>query len=49
LEKEGEHSIAVKIETWSASREEAKAEKVTEGIFTYVALDDTGKPRTLAN
>ena len=49
LEKEGEHSIAVKIETWSASREDAEAEKVTEGIFTYVALDDKGKPRTLAD
>lgn len=47
LEHKGEHSIAVKIETWSASREGDEAEKVTEGIFTYVALDDNGEPRKL--
>ena len=48
LEHKSEHSIAVKIETWSASRDGEKAEKVTEGVFTYVALDDSGSPRTLA-
>jgi acyl-CoA thioesterase YciA len=48
LEHKSERSIAVKIETWSASRDGEKAEKVTEGVFTYVALDDSGSPRTLA-
>ena len=47
LEHQGEHSLAVKIETWSASRDGEKAEKVTEGVFTYVALGDDGKPREL--
>ena len=49
MENESDHSIAVKIETWAANREGEEAEKVTEGIFTYVALDDNGKPRTLAD
>jgi acyl-CoA thioesterase YciA len=48
LDHKGEHSIAVKIETWAASRDGEKAEKVTEGVFTYVALDEDGKPRELA-
>jgi acyl-CoA thioesterase YciA len=47
LDHKGEHSIAVKIETWAASRDGEKAEKVTEGVFTYVALDDDGKPQEL--
>jgi acyl-CoA thioesterase YciA len=49
LEHKSEHSIAVKIETWSASRDGEQAEKVTEGVFTFVALDDDGKPREIAN
>ena len=43
--EEGEHSISVKIETWAASRAGEKTEKVTEGVFAYVAVDDNGKPR----
>jgi acyl-CoA thioesterase YciA len=45
LEHKGDHSIAVKIETWAATREGEEPEKVTEGVFTYVALDEDGKPR----
>ena len=40
LVKEGEHSINVKIETWASSRAGEKTEKVTEGVFAYVAVDD---------
>jgi len=43
----GDSSIAVKIETWAQSRDGAEAEKVTEGVFTYVALGEDGKPRPL--
>ena len=39
-------SLAVRIETWAQSRDGQDAEKVTEGVFTYVAVDDAGKPRT---
>ena len=40
-----EKSLSVKIETWSQSRDGDDAEKVTEGLFTYVPVDDSGKPR----
>ena len=43
----GDTSVAVKIETWKRERGGKNAEKVTEGVFTYVALDENGKPRKL--
>ena len=46
LEKAGDTSMAVRIETWARGRGEGRRpEKVTEGVFTYVALDEEGKPR----
>lgn len=47
LVREGKTSITVKIETWSRARASAKSDKVTEGVFTFVAIDDDGKPRPL--
>jgi acyl-CoA thioesterase YciA len=44
----GETSIAVKIETWARERGSKHAEKVTEGLFTYVALDENGRPRKVS-
>ena len=49
LEHEGGTSVAVKIETWARDRAGSAPEKVTEGVFTYVALDEDGKPRELGN
>ena len=49
LEHAGESSIAVKIETWTQSREGLQAEKVTEGVFTYFALGEDGRPRALGD
>jgi len=46
LDRAEDTSLAVKIETWSQSRDSDDAEKVTEGIFTYVAVDEGGKPRS---
>ena len=45
LEDTGETSFGVKIEVWVRDRTGGDAEKVTEGLFTYVAVDDDGKPR----
>ena len=45
LQEEGETSLAVRIEVWARDRSGSNPEKVTEGVFTYVALDDDGKPR----
>lgn len=46
--EQGETSLAVKIETWTRNRTGSAAEKVTEGVFNYVVLDEDGKPRKLA-
>lgn len=45
LQTNGETSIGVKVEVWVRDRTGGDPEKVTEGVFTYVALDDDGKPR----
>ncbi len=44
----GDTSVSVHIETWARGRGRGKApEKVTEGVFTYVAMDEAGRPRPL--
>ena len=48
IQDTGDHSINVRIETWARTRGGGKpAEKVTEGVYTYVALDEDGKPKEL--
>jgi acyl-CoA thioesterase YciA len=46
-EEERTASVKVRIETWTRSPGGKDAEKVTEGIFTFVAVDENGKPRPL--
>jgi acyl-CoA thioesterase YciA len=41
----GETSITVKVDTWVRRRHDRTEEQVTEGIFTFVALDDSGRRR----
>ncbi len=48
LGNDGNTSIAVRIETWTRDRSGSDAQKVTEGVFTYVALGEDGKPRMLS-
>jgi acyl-CoA thioesterase YciA len=45
----GRTSIAVKIDTWVRRRTDGASEKVTEGLFTFVAIDDGGRPRPVRN
>ncbi len=45
-EHEDDTSLAVKIETWSQGRDGSDPEKVTQGVFTYVAVGDDSKPRS---
>ena len=47
LGETGGTSITVHIETWARERGGKLAEKVTEGVFTYVAIDENGHPRQL--
>ena len=45
-ERVGTTSLAVRVETWVRRRREALEEElVTEGLFTFVALDRRGRPR----
>ena len=41
----GRTSMRVEIETWVERRVSRQQEKVTAGTFTYVAIDDKGRPR----
>lgn len=43
----GRTSVTTKIDVWVRRRDAETHVKVTEGIFTYVAIDETGKPRVL--
>jgi acyl-CoA thioesterase YciA len=49
LVKSGETSLTVHIETWAKARGTKESEKVTEGTFTFVAINEHGKPRMLPN
>jgi len=41
----GRTSIAVQLEAWALRRTGGRRERVTEGLFTLVAIDDNGRPR----
>ena len=42
--KIGNTSMQIKLEVWTISSAEEPRTKVTEGLFTYVAIDDQGRP-----
>ncbi|WP_114391684.1 acyl-CoA thioesterase [Oleisolibacter albus] len=44
IERVGRTSIRVRIDVW-ARHYSGKAHKVTEGVFTYVAIGEGGRPR----
>lgn len=44
----GRTSIRVKVESW-ARRSSGQAQKVTEGVFTYVAIGPDRQPRPVAD
>ena len=41
----GRTSMKISIEAWAQRFQTTRREKVTEAIFTFVAVDDNGKPR----
>ena len=45
--KAGRTSIRVHVEAWKRARAAADSVRVTEGVFTYVAIDADRKPRPL--
>ena len=44
LVRKGNTSMTVQIETWVRRAQIEERVKVTEGLFTYVALDENGDP-----
>ncbi|MDB5658422.1 MAG: thioesterase family protein [Cypionkella sp.] len=43
----GRTSMGLEIEAWVLRNRQSQREKVTEGLFTFVAIDEAGKPRPL--
>jgi acyl-CoA thioesterase YciA len=47
LVKVGRSSMAINVEAWRRHRHEDERIKVTEAVFTFVAVDEAGKPRAI--
>jgi acyl-CoA thioesterase YciA len=47
IEKEGRTSMTIRIESWALRNRIGERIKVTQAHFTFVALDDLGRPRAL--
>ena len=45
IEKVGRTSMTIAVEAWRRHRSEERSVKVTEAKFTFVAIDDQGRPR----
>lgn len=43
----GRTSMGLQIEAWVLRNRQSLREKVTEGLFTFVAIDEDGKPRVV--
>jgi len=43
----GRTSLKVEVEAWRRRRDSEQAHKVTQGVFTFVAIDQNRKPRPL--
>jgi acyl-CoA thioesterase YciA len=47
LVRVGRTSMAINVEAWRRHRHSEERIKVTEAVFTFVAIDDDGKPRSV--
>ena len=47
LRRVGRTSMTIGIEAWRRHRHEEERVKVTEAVFTFVAIDDAGRPRAI--
>lgn len=45
--KKGNTSVGIKVEIWVDRLKETASQKVTEGLFTYVSIDEKGKPQPI--
>ncbi len=47
IDKVGRTSLTIAVEAWRRHRSEEESVKVTEAKFTFVAIDEAGKPRAV--
>jgi acyl-CoA thioesterase YciA len=47
VERIGNTSIQIRIETWVIDPRNLATRQVTEGIFTFVAINEEGRPRPI--
>ena len=47
VERIGRTSMSLHLETWALRRRHGERIKVTEGRFTFVAIDEEGRPRVV--
>ena len=47
LVKQGRTSMTIALDAWRRHRHEDESAKVTEATFTFVAVDEAGKPREI--
>ncbi|MDI4666830.1 acyl-CoA thioesterase [Xanthobacter autotrophicus] len=45
--KMGRTSMRIEVEAWRRARASEQTTKVTEAVFTFVAIDDDGRPRPI--
>ncbi len=48
VDRVGSSSMAIGIEAWVVRHRTGVNEKVTEAVFTYVAINEAGKPRPVS-
>lgn len=48
LVRQGRTSMTIHVDAWRRPRQSGVSEKVTEANFTFVALDDEGRPVPIA-
>ena len=49
LEEQGAATVKVRVETWTRSAGGTGAEQVTFGVFTFVSVDQDGKPQRISD
>jgi acyl-CoA thioesterase YciA len=47
VERTGRTSMTIKVEAWARRFQTHNREKVTDATFTFVAIDDEGRPRAI--
>jgi len=45
VERVGRTSMTIRIDAWVERRASGEGAQVTSGLFTYVAINDQGRPR----